>query len=374
VPGYTTTPVTDLGSSTAPFATLYNTSQILNHTAQEDDEFAFEIKNDAAGFASKSLDIVHTTGALAAGEEEDAILVNVDQSDSTGGEIIGYAFLATEGFAQCIGVEIGAGCDVIEQLSGSFVNPTEDIDNNGTPVAVGSLSGVNLWDNNPDYVIISDLAQFEEIEFLLSQVASGSGIAPTFEYQTTGPVWAAFNPTDGTNGMRNSGVVAWLPANVSGWVTDGGVYKIKITRTRVNLTTKPQAQNNGIKVAAITEYKWDASGNITCNAVTSDSVSIEASIPALTVKDTDNVSGATNGSVLFTDSADSAVGSMGVFNTDAFISNLQTNGNLNINLNGTGAILPQTTSDLGSSSLKFKNLYLSEIVRSVGIISRSKYI
>jgi hypothetical protein len=244
---------------------------ISTHTATEADQHTLEILHDAAGFSdTKALDIVYTTGA-STGEEE-AILINIDKSGSSSGNVNGLIVLATEGTATSDALLVGAGIAPLLHEVGSFADPsTGNIDNNGSTVAVGVLSGVNLFANDNDYVIVADSATFEEIEFLLGVVASGSGIAPTFEFSTgTGPlVWTAFSPVDGTNGLRNSGIMAWTAADVPAWITDGGVYKIKITRTRNTLATVPQANNNGIKVAAITEFGWDENADVTTNAMES---------------------------------------------------------------------------------------------------------
>jgi hypothetical protein len=243
---------------------------LINHTATVDDDHSLEIDHNANGFSdSKAVDIVYTTGAQPAQTEEDAILVVFDKSSAVGGEDIGLAVLATEGNASCIGVEVGAGCEVLKQLQGSFLDPSNlQIDYNGTLYSVTDLAGRNFFVNDNDYIIVGDLNTFEEIEFLLSVIAS-QNVIPTFEYSTgTGPLaWTSFVPVDGTNGMRNTGVIAWLASDTPGWIQDSGLYKIKITRTRNGLSTKPQAQNNGIKVAQISEYGWDENADITVNTV-----------------------------------------------------------------------------------------------------------
>jgi hypothetical protein len=275
VPGYTTSPVTDLGSTTAPFATLYNTSQVLDHTATQDDEFAFEIKNNAAGFASKSLEIVHTTGGMVAGDQEDGVLISIDKTLSSGGDFIGVNVLATEGTADCIALESGALVSPLKQLVGSFAVPsvTNLVMSWTTDLPWASLGGVDLFPSDNDYIEIHDANQFQEIEFLLA-VESKQNLNPTFEYSNGVGTFATFNPTDGTNGFTNTGIVSWMASDVTGWVTDGGVYKIKITRTRDNITTEPQVTANGIKVADVTEYGWDSAGDITCNDINCDRINV----------------------------------------------------------------------------------------------------
>jgi hypothetical protein len=241
----------------------------LIHTAVEDSDHSFEIDHFADGMAdSKAIDIVYETGDISALAEESAILINVDKTASVGGNVNGIVSLATEGSANCTALEAGAQVDVLKQLSGSFSDPsTGNVDNNGSTVSVGSLSGVNLFASDNDYLIVANILSFEEIEFLMSQFASGSGIAPEFEYQTVGPVWTQFFPTDGTNGLRNNGVIAWTISDIPGQVLDGGVYKIRITRTRNSLATVPQAINNGIKVVVAEEFGWDKNADLTVNDI-----------------------------------------------------------------------------------------------------------
>jgi hypothetical protein len=241
----------------------------LIHTAVEDSDHSFEIDHFADGMAdSKAIDIVYETGDISALAEESAILINVDKTASDGGNVNGIVSLATEGSANCTALEAGAQVDVLKQLSGSFSDPsTGNVDNNGSTVSVGSLSGVNLFASDNDYLIVANILSFEEIEFLMSQFASGSGIAPEFEYQTVGPVWTQFFPTDGTNGLRNNGVIAWTISDIPGQVLDGGVYKIRITRTRNSLATVPQAINNGIKVVVAEEFGWDKNADLSVNDI-----------------------------------------------------------------------------------------------------------
>jgi hypothetical protein len=277
-------------------------SMILSHIATEADSYTLEIIHDSATFAdTKAIDIVYDAGNLSAGDEE-GILISLDKSSTSGGNIAGFLLASTEGAANCVAIESGAGCDIIEQLSGSFVNPSPGtIDDNGVSENLATLgtNNVQLWANNSEYVIVGHNAEFEEIEFLLKTVASGGGIAPTFEFSSgTGPLaWTSFTPIDGSNGLRNNGVVIWLPSDVPGWITDGGLYKIRITRNRATLSTNPIANDNGIKIAAITEYYWDQNGDLNVNSVDATSYSENGTSGEIAKKintDTVYVGGGTN--------------------------------------------------------------------------------
>lgn len=251
---------------------------VVTHTAVEDDDHAIEIIHDAAGFAdSKALEILYDTGAQAANTEDDVILVSIDDSSAAGGEVAGVVVVATEGAGNVIALEVGATVDPLLHLVGSFATPsvTNLVISWGADIAWGSLSGNPLFPSDNDTIEIHDANTFEEIEFLFD-VFSSQSISPTFEYQTVGPVWTSFTPVDGTDGFRANGVIVWNAALVPGQVADGGLYKIRITRTRNNVSTDSEA--NTIKVAAISEYGWDKNADLSINSLT---VAGEETIPVV---------------------------------------------------------------------------------------------
>jgi hypothetical protein len=243
----------------------------ITHTSAESDDHAFEIDIDAAGFGDvKAVDIAYTTGAIATGDEEAVILVNIDESAATGGDVTGMEIIATEGAADNVfGVFAGVGVSPIEHLSGTFAN-ADTVLNNAvdvtTDVSDGGAGNISIFVNDNDTVTVGSSAKFEELEFLLSTTASGSGIQPTFEFSTGVGTWSTFVPVDGTNGMRNNGVVVWLDGDVPTWAPGtGSEYLIRVTRTRNSLGTTPIATK--IKVAAAVEYKWDKNADLTINSV-----------------------------------------------------------------------------------------------------------
>ncbi len=87
------------------------------HTATENDQHGLEIIANAATFADfKALDIDYITGALEAGEEDAIILVNIDETLATGGEIFGLEVLSTtEGTDVVGGLKVGIGVNAIHQ-------------------------------------------------------------------------------------------------------------------------------------------------------------------------------------------------------------------------------------------------------------------
>ena len=239
------------------------------HTATENDDHAVEIICDAAGFSDvKALDIDYITGALAALEDESVVLINIDETLSTGGRVSGFDVLSTtEGSAKIEGLFVGVGIHPIEQLSGVFVDgDTILVKASDQTVALSSGGGGNitLFVANTDTMTFGKSNKFEELEFLLSTGASGAGIKPTFEYSTgAGPTtWSTFGPTDGTNAFRNTGVIAWEDSDIPLWVVgDGSEFLIRITRTRSALTTKPVCDQVGF--ASANEFSWDKDALIT---------------------------------------------------------------------------------------------------------------
>jgi hypothetical protein len=242
------------------------------HTAAESDDHALEIDCDAAGFGDvKAIDVVYVTGAIAAGTTEEALLVNVDETAATGGDVVGIEILATEGSAdKVIGLLAGAGVSPVEQLSGAFVDADTVLAvavDETTALSVGGAGNVSVFSSDNDTMTVGSSAKFDEMEFLLDTFSSGAGIAPTFEYSTGVGTWATFVPADGTNGMRNNGVVAWLSSELTSWATGtGSEYLIRVTRTRNSLSTTPIMDK--VQVVGAVEYYWDADGHISANTGT----------------------------------------------------------------------------------------------------------
>ena len=247
-------------------------SMDIIHTCIGPDEHALEIDADAAGFGDcKAIDIVYTTGALAANSEEGVIAINIDDSASLGGEIFGLEVITTPGTANVFAVRAGALVSPVEQLSGTFGN-ADSILNIAVDVTAALASGgagaITAFNADNDTFTVGDAATFEEISFELTTVAS-QNIQPTFRFSIGVGTWTSFTPTDGTNGMRNTGVIVWDLADVPTWaVGAGGLYLIEITRTRNNVVTDPVLDE--VQISAITEYLWDKTGTLAVKSVTVD--------------------------------------------------------------------------------------------------------
>lgn len=259
--------------TTTPADTLHVIGSMeLDYVATENDTHAIEIIANANGFSDlKALDIDYITGTMVAGQDEEAILVNIDESDSLGGIVAGYLVLTTaEGSSTINGYETGININPIVQQSGTFVN-ADNILNKAVDVtaalASGGVGAISAFVADNDTFTIGDASKFNEIEVILTTPASGAGIAPIFEYSTGAATFATFVPADATNGFKNTGAILFDSSTLLGWVTAAsGNFEIKITRTRNTLVTTPIIDE--IQISATTEFKWDKNGDVNINSLT----------------------------------------------------------------------------------------------------------
>jgi hypothetical protein len=232
---------------------------VLNHTATANDQYGLEIMIDAANFSDiKAVDIVYDVGTIGVGEDEAGILINIDKNSSTGGQIEAIDIVATEGTADVHGIHLGVGIDPIHHESGAFVSTDASYVYDDSLITFttataqfdSAVSNLAIFTEDNDVVYVGRAQQFSEIEFILGTFASGSGIAPTFEYSDGVGGWTTFVPVDGTNGMRNNGVVDWDPSSLAGWAQDtvyasSGLYWVRVTRTRNSLSVTPVEISQG---------------------------------------------------------------------------------------------------------------------------------
>ncbi len=241
----------------------------IRHTAIISDDHALEIEVDAAGFGDvKGLFIDFISGAIGLTDDEEAIFVNIDKSASLGGDIAGLEIVTTEGAAEVHGYTVGVEVHPVEQLSGIFSNMDTAL-NNGVDARAAFISGatnVSMFVSNGDTVTIGNTVMFEELEFLLDTFASGVGIQPAFYYSTGLDMWAEFSPADGTNGMRDTGVIIWLDSDIPLWANNGTEFLIRINRTRASLATVPIEEK--VQIASATEYFWDKNAYVSVFNIT----------------------------------------------------------------------------------------------------------
>lgn len=189
-------------------------------------------------------------------------------------------------------VDVRGGVDVIDHHSGATTSADTAFkyDDSGASytdvtTAFGSAgTDVAIFDEDDDLIYIGDAAQFNTIEVILATVASNPGIKPTFEYSQGSSAWATLAVSDDTNGFRENGTIFYaIPGD---WATDtvnavASKYWVRIKRTTNNLDTVPTEDT--IKIQSTTNYTWDASGNVTINALTTNGI---ATVNSLQIDDT----------------------------------------------------------------------------------------
>ncbi len=235
----------------------------LTHTADVSDDHALELKVDAAGFGDvKGIDIDYITGRIVAGDDEEAIIINIDQSASVSGAVIGLEVISTEGLARVHALEATALVGPVLQLAGSFSDMDSALVNATNRLTEFTTVGndVEIFSADNDTVTIGNTVKFEELEFLLSGAASGPGIKPTFEFSTGAGTFGTFSPADGTNGLRNTGVIVWEDEDIPSWAVSGSEFLIRMTRTANSLTTPPIESK--VQIAVTDEYEWDKDGDL----------------------------------------------------------------------------------------------------------------
>ncbi len=244
----------------------------IERTADASDLHSLEIVNNAAGFGDfKAIDIIHTTGALSAGDEEAILLINIDETSATGGEIFALEVLTTtEGTDTVGGLKVGIGVDAVHQESGTFgnidnvLNIAADVT---AAVASGGAGNITMFVADNDTITMGDAAIWDETEVIIATPASGGGIQPVFAFSTGGANFTNFVPVDGTNGFRNTGVIDWDSGDLSGWATaTSGRFEIRITRTRNSLSTSPIVDT--LQLGAVTEFAWNNTGDVNLNSLT----------------------------------------------------------------------------------------------------------
>lgn len=243
----------------------------VSHTATFTDDHAVELSVNASGFGDvKALDITYTTGTVGGGEEEGILLIDIDESLSTGGSVFGLEVLTTDfGSTSVSALKVGASANVVNHSSGTFGNADSILVlavDQTTALSIGGAGNITTFVADNDTITIGDAAKFEEMEILIDTPASGAGIAPVFEFSTGVGTWSVFVPTDGTNAFKNTGAILWEESDIPTWaVGTGSEYLIRITRTRNSLSTTPILDL--IEIAAITIYCWTAAGEIQIAAI-----------------------------------------------------------------------------------------------------------
>jgi len=251
----------------------------ITFVATENTERALGVEVDSAGFADvKAIDIDYDANTLAVNEAQAIFSINLDRSDTTGGDIILVGCSATEGGATAYCLEINPELNVLIQHVGVF----EDMDiatltgsTNVLAAFISTSENRAIFPNNNDTLEIADAQTFDQVEFLLDTEASNPGTKSTFEYSLGVASWQTFNPIDGTEGMRNTGIISWEVDDLSPpWATaTGSDFYFRITRTQANLTTDPIERLVQI-VAGGVDYTWDFNGDVFIRNLSGSKLSI----------------------------------------------------------------------------------------------------
>ena len=248
-----------------PTATLDILGDALyTFTATGNDQNHIRVVTDASANADiKAIDMVYTTGAIATGDREAALLVEIDASLATGGMFVALDVATIPGSSSICAVEAGAQVQPLLHLSGGFTDMDSAlvlaVDRRAEFISAGSDIVLFVADN--DTVTIGHVSRFQQISFDLDTVSSGAGIDPLFEFSTGVGTWATFNPTDGTSAFRNSGNIVWRNSDIPSWAVGTGTeFLIRITRQRNSLSTTPI--ENLVQISVVTEYAWNTDGTI----------------------------------------------------------------------------------------------------------------
>ncbi len=237
------------------------------------------------------LHVDYITGAIAPGTEHSVIHINIEDDTATGGLVhaIDVADVGT-GTVTVVGLGTFSNVIPVKQSIGTFSTPdkvlkvmnagADTISAAALTTAFGDAAkDTTLFESDDDEVMLGAAAVFNEIEVILNTAASGPGIKPTFWYSSGSGSFTPFNPEDGSNGMRDSGIINWVSGDLS-WTTWDykGVdqYWIKIIRTQGNISTPPIEDT--FKILASTDYEWDENGII--NVAGIDGTPIGATTPS----------------------------------------------------------------------------------------------
>ncbi len=251
---------------------LFNKPIDVHHTATSADDHAVEIDVDAATFGDvKAIDIDYITDNIVDGQDEGIILINIDETLATGGEVFGLEILTTDqvtGSTSIHGMKAGPLVNPIHQDSGTFANPTTSTDNavDESDMRDGLLANTTtIFEAQNEYIVIGAAAAFQDMELVFS-TPGNKNIKPTFHYSTGGTGFTPFTPVDGTDGCKHTGVISWDASDLVGHAANAtGTFDIKMIRTRSNMTSPVLGY---AKTAATTEYTWDKDGNVSIKGLT----------------------------------------------------------------------------------------------------------
>lgn len=228
------------------------------------------------------LHIINVLGPLADPDSAALAIVQVDESESTGGSVSMLQLLRTQaGDATVFGLDVGHGVTAIRQRRGNHeavedddslkLNDTTSVGDDLTP-GVGA-GGVTAFASNGDTLYIRNSylgGKYDAVQIIVSTPASEPGVEWKWEYRKADGSWTEFVPVDGTHGLRNSGVVTWDVNAMPGWGTDPDMFRtVRATRQRAALTTAPVLDTVllGYIYSGVPDFRWDEEGNVNLNSL-----------------------------------------------------------------------------------------------------------
>lgn len=256
--------------------TVHSDGEIdIFHEASDDNDITMHIECIANGFAGlKCLQIDFHLGALETGQFEAVFQINLDDGESTGGEL--FAILVEEsgnGSSVRHALVVGTHVEPILQFAGDFDFPDAAFRTNSTfgdfvnisANISSTINNVTLFSENEEYIVFGHNTKFSEIEILLDTDASGGGIKPVFEYSNGTDNWLSFSPIDGTDGFRDNGIILFesdtlIDFNTATVNGTPSKFWIRIQRTRNSLSTAPIELL--IEISDPVEYFWNETGEI----------------------------------------------------------------------------------------------------------------
>ncbi len=211
------------------------------------------------------------------------IIIDVDNLSATS-TVAAIDIAIAEGTpaGEVVGIEIHSNIVPIKQTIGAFSSASQTEyagrRTTGGTVWADGIDTVEIFVVDDDEILIGDATVFSEVEFVMTSAGTKS-VEPLFYYNTAADAWTQFFPEDPTDGFQQNGTIEWELDDISGtWTGDGDPgaadtsagYWIRIVRTRNADPGTPTPTT--AKTGVVTNYEWDKDGNISSNALVTNSI------------------------------------------------------------------------------------------------------
>ena len=227
---------------------------------------AFLVKVESNGYSQNdAIAIQHNVGDLQPNDLSHSLHIQLDETGATSADsttdIQAIKLETTDGSsaskcAMCVGPGFDnvirvAGTDPVDPdygytvLSASVVDRVNNASPDGDDSFINASDDVALFASVNDYFLIGSDNTFEIINVNLATNGSQNSDLE-FYYSKAGGAWTQFFPTDGTNGLINSGNITFTApgdwakddeAEANGDITNA--YYVKILRTKLGVYTYP---------------------------------------------------------------------------------------------------------------------------------------